>query len=125
MADGEAPWAKRPPISMILKLVATVVILALVFYSLDLDKLSGALSAIDWHWLILGSVASALFVSLRIIKWRELTRTNGMSASGKEIARTALLGLAVVDHPGAPWRACGGCTVPEAGSRQSDPLPRL
>ena len=95
MADGEAPWAKRPPISMILKLVATVVILALVFYSLDLDKLSGALSAIDWHWLVLGSAASALFVSLRIIKWRELTQTNGMSASGKEIARTALLGLAV------------------------------
>ena len=81
MADGEAPWAKRPPISMILKLVATVVILALVFYSLDLDKLSGALSAIDWHWLVLGSAASALFVSLRIIKWRELTQTNGMSAS--------------------------------------------
>ena len=95
MAEDEAPSAKRPPISMILKLVATVVILALVFYSLDLDKLSGALSAIDWHWLVLGSVASALFVSLRIIKWRELTRTNGMSASGKEIARTALLGLAV------------------------------
>ena len=95
MADGDAPWAKRPPISMILKLVATVVILALVFYSLDLDKLSGALSAIDWHWLVLGSAASALFVSLRIIKWRELTQTNGMSASGKEIARTALLGLAV------------------------------
>ena len=95
MADGEAHSAKRPPINMILKLVATVVILALVVYSLDLDKLSGALSAIDWHWLVLGSAASALFVSLRIIKWRELTRTNGMNASGKEIARTALLGLAV------------------------------
>jgi hypothetical protein len=95
MADGDAPLAKRPPIGMILKIAATVVILALVLYSLDLDKLSGALSAIDWHWLVLGSVASALFVSLRIIKWRELTRTNGMSASGKEIARTALLGLAV------------------------------
>ena len=95
MADGDTFVVKRPPISMILKLVATVVILALVFYSLDLDKLSGALSAIDWHWLVLGSAASALFVSLRIIKWRELTRTNGMNASGKEIARTALLGLAV------------------------------
>ena len=87
--------SKRTPITMILKLVATVVILALVLYSLDLEKLSGALSAIDWHWLVLGSVASALFVSLRIIKWRELTRRNGMNASGKEIARTALLGLAV------------------------------
>ena len=95
MADGDTFVVKRPPISMILKLVATVVILALVVYSLDLDKLSGALSAIDWHWLVLGSAASALFVSLRIIKWRELTRTNGMNASGKEIARTALLGLAV------------------------------
>ena len=95
MADVDTFVVKRPPISMILKLVATVVILALVFYSLDLDKLSGALSAIDWHWLVLGSAASALFVSLRIIKWRELTRTNGMNASGKEIARTALLGLAV------------------------------
>ena len=70
MADGDTFVVKRPPISMILKLVATVVILALVFYSLDLDKLSGALSAIDWHWLVLGSAASALFVSLRIIKWR-------------------------------------------------------
>ena len=95
MADGDTFVVKRPPISMILKLVATAVILALVVYSLDLDKLSGALSAIDWHWLVLGSAASALFVSLRIIKWRELTRTNGMNASGKEIARTALLGLAV------------------------------
>ena len=95
MADGDAPLAKRPPLTMILKLVATVVILALVVYSLDLEKLSGALSAIDWHWLVLGSLASALFVSLRIIKWRELTRRNGMNASGKEIARTALLGLAV------------------------------
>lgn len=93
MADGDAPLAKRPPLTMILKLVATVVILALVVYSLDLEKLSGALSAIDWHWLLLGSLASALFVSLRIIKWRELTRRNGMNASGKEIARTALLGL--------------------------------
>jgi len=95
MADGDAPLAKRTPLTMILKLVATVVILALVVYSLDLEKLSGALSAIDWHWLLLGSLASALFVSLRIIKWRELTRRNGMNASGKEIARTALLGLAV------------------------------
>src|SRR6476619_1886338 len=95
MADGDAPLAKRPPLTMILKLVATVVILALVVYSLDLEKLSGALSAIDWHWLLLGSLASALFVSLRIIKWRELTRRNGMNASGKDIARTALLGLAV------------------------------
>ena len=94
MADGDVPLAKRPPLTMILKLVATVVILALVVYSLDLEKLSGALSAINWHWLVLGSLASALFVSLRIIKWRELTRTNGMNASGKEIARTALLGLA-------------------------------
>jgi len=65
MADVDTFVVKRPPISMILKLVATVVILALVFYSLDLDKLSGALSAIDWHWLVLGSAASALFVSLR------------------------------------------------------------
>ena len=70
MADGDTFVVKRPPISMILKLVATAVILALVVYSLDLDKLSGALSAIDWHWLVLGSAASALFVSLRIIKWR-------------------------------------------------------
>ena len=85
MADGDTFVVKRPPISMILKLVATVVILALVFYSLDLDKLSGALSAIDWHWLLLGSLASALFVSLRIIKWRELTRRNGMNASGKDL----------------------------------------
>src|SRR6476619_5569775 len=95
MADGDAPLAKRTPLTMILKLVATVIILALVVYSLDLEKLSGALSAIDWHWLLRGSLASALFVSLRIIKWRELTRRNGMNASGKEIARTALLGLAV------------------------------
>jgi len=70
MADVDTFVVKRPPISMILKLVATAVILALVVYSLDLDKLSGALSAIDWHWLVLGSAASALFVSLRIIKWR-------------------------------------------------------
>jgi len=95
MAEGDAHLANWPPLTMILKLVATVVILALVFYSLDLDKLSGALNTIDWHWLVLGSAASALFVSLRIIKWRELTRTNGMNASGREIARTALLGLAV------------------------------
>lgn len=95
MAEGDARPAIRFGTSAILKLVATVVILALVFYSLDLGKLSGALSAIDWHWLILGFAASALFVSLRIIKWRELTRTNGMCASGKEIVRTALLGLAV------------------------------
>ena len=86
MADGDAPLAKRTPLTMILKLVATVVILALVVYSLDLEKLSGALSAIDWHWLLLGSLASALFVSLRIIKWRdELTRRNGMNASGKDL----------------------------------------
>lgn len=95
MAEADIRPAAQFGISTILKLVATIVILALVIRSLDLDKLSGALSTIDWHWLVLGSVASALFVALRIIKWRELTRTNAMRASGKEIARTALLGLGV------------------------------
>ena len=84
------------PSTMILKLVATVVILALVLYSLDLEKLSGALSAIDWHWLVLGSLASALFVSLRIIKWRELTRTERYERERQgDRENAALLGLAV------------------------------
>lgn len=38
MADGDAPLAKRTPLTMILKLVATVIILALVVYSLDLES---------------------------------------------------------------------------------------
>ena len=126
MADGDAPLAKRPPLTMILKLVATVVILALVVYSLDLEKLSGALSAIDWHWLLLGSLASALFVSLRIIKWRELTRRNGMNASGKEIARTALLGLAVgLITPVRLGELVGVAPFPRSDRGKAILLPRL
>jgi uncharacterized membrane protein YbhN (UPF0104 family) len=63
--------------------------------ALDLEKLINAFVLVDWHWLLLGCLASAVFVSLRITKWRELTRENGLHASRLEITYAALFALAL------------------------------
>lgn len=79
----------------LLKLATTAAVFVLLARLLDVEKLSHAVLAVDWRWMLLGSAASALFVALRIEKWREIAGHNSLHAPRAEIARAVLFALAL------------------------------
>ena len=85
-------WVNWPAV---LKIAVTIVFLGLLVHFLDIEKLSDAIVAVDWHWMLLGCAASAIFVALRIEKWRVLTSKNGLHANRSEIVRASLFALAL------------------------------
>ena len=95
MIEGAKRFGRRVNWFAILKIAGTIVILGLLASFLDVKKLSEAVISVDWHWMLLGCAASAIFVALRIEKWREITRKNGLHANRSEIARASLFALAL------------------------------
>ena len=95
MIEGVKRLGRRVNWPAVLKVAVTIVVLGLLARFLDIEKLSDAIVAVDWHWMLLGCAASAIFVALRIEKWRELTSKNGLYANRSETARASLFALAL------------------------------
>jgi glycosyltransferase 2 family protein len=95
MIEGIKPFRSWISWRAFLKLAITAGVLVLLARLLDVEKLSDAVFAVDWRWMLLGSAASALFVALRIEKWREITSQNSLRAPRAEIARAVLFALAL------------------------------
>jgi glycosyltransferase 2 family protein len=95
MIEGVKRLGRRVNWPAVLKIAVTIVVLGLLARFLDIEKLSDAIVAVDWHWMLLGCAASAIFVALRIEKWRELASKNGLHANRSETARASLFALAL------------------------------
>ena len=95
MIEDRKRLGRRVNWPAVLKIAVTVVFLGLLVRFLDIEKLSDAIVAVDWHRMLLGCAASAIFVALRIEKWRELTSKNGLHANRSEIVCASLFALAL------------------------------
>lgn len=91
----QAFFRHRPRVVFGLKLGATLLLLALMMRALDGERLYQAVVRVEWTWLIIGCLASGVFVALRIFKWIVLTRFNGMTVAGVDVTRAMLLALAL------------------------------
>jgi glycosyltransferase 2 family protein len=82
-------------IKFLAKIVTTIALVGIIFYTLDSKQLVAAVSAINTRWLLVGIISSVAFVVSRILKWIILTRSNGLHAPTRDVGRTMLFSLAL------------------------------
>lgn len=101
------------------KILLTAILSLAVVWTLDIRRLLFAVKSMDGRFLAAGIVLSLAFVSLRIMKWRILTRHNGLDAPVLSIARWALFALSL----GVISPARAGEAVSILAFEQKDRLP--
>ncbi len=84
-----------PHIKLAVKFFLTVAIIAFLIYALELEKLWASVKTIQVDLLLAGIFLSAIFVFLRIGKWRILTVINGINVPKSEFVRTVLYSLVI------------------------------
>jgi uncharacterized membrane protein YbhN (UPF0104 family) len=84
-----------PLVRRIAKIGATLILLAVLFWTLDAAKLADAVFRIQPIWMAAGVALCGLFVATRMAKWIVLTRGNNLSASTSMMVRSMLFALAL------------------------------
>jgi hypothetical protein len=82
-------------LKLVLKLVATCILLGWLLSVLDVEQLVETITRVDGLCLSGGILVSATFALSRVLKWQVLTRENGLFAPHKLMARLMLSSLAL------------------------------
>ena len=85
----------NPKVQLVLKVIASVGLVTLLLAKLDLHYLALLPYKIDSNYLLLAVLFTAIFVALRIAKWREITISNRLAAPVSGLSRLFLVSLAV------------------------------